>query len=156
MGIVYIGIGGNLGDREKNVQDSLSLLVKEGIEVIQVASLMETAPYGGVEQPNFINTVCQIKTALLPLELLKTLKGIESKIGRTLTVRWGPRLIDLDILLYDDLIVEEEGLQIPHQDMLNRDFVLKPLVEIAPEVIHPVTGRTIREEWKLLQEKKNE
>ena len=151
MGIVYIGIGGNLGDREKNVQDSLSLLAKEGIEVGQVASLMETSPYGGVKQPNFINTVCQIKTALLPLELLKTLKGIESKIGRTLTVRWGPRLIDLDILLYDDLIVEEEGLQIPHQDMLNRDFVLKPLVEIAPEVIHPVTGRTIREEWELLQ-----
>ena len=156
MGIVYIGIGGNLGDREKNVQDSLSLLVKEGIEVIQVASLMETAPYGGVEQPNFINTVCQIKTTLLPLELLKTLKGIESKIGRTLTVRWGPRLIDLDILLYDDLIVEEEGLQIPHQDMLNRNFVLKPLVEIAPEVTHPVTGRTIREEWELLKEKINE
>lgn len=151
MAIAYIGIGGNLGDREKNVQDSLSLLAKEGIEVVQVASLMETSPYGGVKQPNFINTVCQIKTALLPLELLKTLKGIESKIGRTLTVRWGPRLIDLDILLYDDLIVEEESLQIPHQDMLNRDFVLKPLVEIAPEVIHPVTGRTIREEWELLQ-----
>ena len=153
MAIAYIGIGGNLGDREKNVQDSLSLLAKEGIEVVQVASLMETSPYGGVKQPNFINTVCQIKTALLPLELLKTLQGIESKIGRTLTVRWGPRLIDLDILLYDDLIVEEESLQIPHQDMLNRDFVLKPLVEIAPEVIHPVTGRTIREEWELLQNK---
>ena len=156
MGIAYIGIGGNLGDREKNVQDSLNVMTEEGIEVIQVASFIETAPYGGVEQPNFINTVCQIKTTLKPLELLKTLKTIESRIGRTPTVHWGPRLIDLDILLYDDLIVVEEGLQIPHQDMLNREFVLKPLVEIAPEAIHPVRGQTIREEWKLFQEKLNE
>lgn len=140
MSLVYIGLGSNLGDRHGNILTALELLKVAGIKVDKVASFIETSPYGEVEQPNFINTVCSAETALLPQELLKLLKKIEEKMGRVETVRWGPRVIDLDILLYDNLIIGEENLTIPHADMLNRRFVLEPLIEIAPDLVHPTNG----------------
>ena len=140
MSLVYIGLGSNLGDRHCNIETAIKLMKEAGVEVEKVASFIETPPYGEVEQPNFINTVCSAKTALSPQELLKELKEIEKKMGRVETVRWGPRVIDLDILLYDNLILQEKNLNIPHTDMLNRQFVLAPLIEIAPNLVHPVNG----------------
>lgn len=140
MSLVYIGLGSNLGDRHGNIETAIELMKAAGVEVEKVASFIETPPYGEIAQPNFINTVCSAKTVLSPQELLKELKEIEKKMGRVETVRWGPRVIDLDILLYDNLILQEENLNIPHADMLNRRFVLEPLTEIAPNLVHPVNG----------------
>ena len=140
MSLVYIGLGSNLGDRHCNIETAIELMKVAGVEVDKVASFIETPPYGEVEQPNFVNTVCSAETVLSPQELLEELKEIEKKMGRVETVRWGPRVIDLDILLYDNLILQEENLNIPHADMLNRQFVLTPLIEIAPDLVHPVNG----------------
>ena len=151
MSIVYIGLGSNMGNSGEIIHDALRRMERSGFKIIKVASIIRTAPYGGVEQSDFLNTVCSIETKLPPVELLKALKKIEHDMGRTPTIRWGPRLIDLDILLYDDLVLHDNSLQIPHADMLNRRFVLEPLAEIAGDLIHPLSKKTIREELKLLK-----
>lgn len=146
MSLVYIALGSNMGDTEKNLQQALEYMKEKGLEVIKKSSFIKTAPYGLVEQDDFLNAVCLVQTTLVPREVLKILMDIEDKMGRVRTIRWGPRIIDLDILLYDDLIIKESNLQIPHIDMLNRDFVLKPLLEITDEdFVHPVSGKKIKE-----------
>lgn len=150
MTTVYIGLGSNVGNSLGNIQSALRKLAERGCEVRQVASIIRTKPYGDVPQDDFYNTVCQIGTTLEPAMLLKVLKEVEKEVGRTPTVRWGPRVIDLDILLYDHLVYKTDELTIPHPDMLNRLFVLEPLAEIGSEIIHPITHRTIREELDLL------
>jgi 2-amino-4-hydroxy-6-hydroxymethyldihydropteridine diphosphokinase len=145
MATVYIGIGSNLGDREKNCQHAIKLLQKKGITVTKRSSLYETEPWGLKDQPYFINMAIEIETALEPKELLRILKDIEREIGRKESSKWGPRIIDLDILLFDNIIVNEDNLKIPHPLMHERDFVLKPLCEIAPDKRHPVLGKTIKE-----------
>lgn len=142
---VFIAIGSNLLDREKNIKDAISNLKKEGIEVEAISSIIETEPYGFIDQPKFLNCVVKAKTTKTPRELLKTLLSIELKLGRIRKERWGPRTIDLDILFYDDLIIDEEDLKIPHYDIQNRLFVLKPLSEIAGDFIHPVFKVSINE-----------
>ena len=153
MAIAYIGLGSNLGDSNKAIETALNWMEQSGLIVIKVASIIKTPPYGGVDQPDFSNTVCSVETNLPPLKLLETLKEIERKMGRTPTVRWGPRLMDLDILLYDDLVMKSDSLIIPHADMLNRLFVLEPLVEIAGDLLHPISGKAIREELGFLKQK---
>jgi 2-amino-4-hydroxy-6-hydroxymethyldihydropteridine diphosphokinase len=145
MATVYIGIGSNLGDREKNCLHAIKLLQKKGITVTKRSSLYETEPWGLKDQPYFINMAIEIETALEPKELLRILKDIEREIGRKESSKWGPRIIDLDILLFDNIIVNEDNLKIPHPLMHERDFVLKPLCEIAPDKRHPVLGKTIKE-----------
>jgi 2-amino-4-hydroxy-6-hydroxymethyldihydropteridine diphosphokinase len=108
-----------------------------GIEVLKVSSTYETEPVGYTEQPDFKNAVVMVSTTLQPRELLEVVLGIEQKMGRVRTIRWGPRVIDIDILLYDDKEIDEEGLQIPHPRMMERRFVLEPLAEIAPELVLP-------------------
>jgi 2-amino-4-hydroxy-6-hydroxymethyldihydropteridine diphosphokinase len=133
---VYLGLGSNLGDRRGNVLRALELIGKlPGTRVERVSMLLETQPWGITDQPAFINAAAEIRTGLEPLDLLRAVKSIEEEIGREPTYRWGPRVIDIDVLLYGQLEVDEAGLRIPHPHILERPFVVQPLTEIAPEVV---------------------
>ncbi len=145
MAIAYIGIGSNLGNREENCLRAIELLEKRGIVVKKRSSMYETEPWGVKEQPRFINMAIEVETDIGPGELLRILKDVEKEIGREETFRWGPRVVDLDILLYEDLILKEPDLEIPHPLMHERDFVLRPLCEIAPDKEHPQMRSTIKE-----------
>lgn len=142
----YIALGSNMGEREAYLQMAVDKIrQKEGCQVEKVSSFIRTAPYGGVEQDDFLNGCMQIRTLSTPRELLEILQGIEKEAGRERKVHWGPRTLDLDIIFYDREVVDEEDLQIPHIEMQKRDFVLLPLREIAPHLRHPVTGKTVGE-----------
>ena len=142
----YIALGSNLGDKEANLRLGVEgLRSTRGCRVEAVSDFLVTAPYGGVEQDDFLNGAMKIRTLLTPHELLERLHEIEQEAKRERVVRWGPRTLDLDILLYDDLILDEEELHIPHIEMYKRDFVLKPLCQIAPYARHPVYNRTVAE-----------
>ena len=135
MAICYIGIGSNLGDREKNVKGSIRRMNRiDGISVLKRSSIYETEPQGGPPQGKFLNSCVKIRAELKPQDLLKALKLIEREMGRVKTARFGPRVIDLDILLYGDIRVNRRNLKIPHPRMLERDFVLRLLKEIAPKI----------------------
>lgn len=149
--IAYIGIGSNVGDRKVNCRKAIELLAETG-RVLLVSSLYYTEPVGYKEQEDFINAVAAVETDCSPAELLSRCRSIEDRLGRTRTVRWGPRTIDLDILLYGDLIVNEPDLVIPHPLMATRKFVLAPLAEIVPAAVHPVLNKTAAQ---LLQELRN-
>ncbi len=142
---VYVGIGSNLGNREENCLKAIRLMEEQGIKVVKRSSLYETEPWGVKDQPMFINMVIEAETELGPEELLTVLKSIESAMGRTETKRWGPRVIDLDILFYNNLILDTPELRIPHPYIQERPFVLTPLGEIAPELEHPVLKKKIKE-----------
>lgn len=138
MSIVFIGLGSNMGDKTANMEKAVLELGKvPGNKVLAVSSFYKTEPVGGIEQNWFVNAVAELETTLSPRELLNTLLDIEKSLGRIRGVKWGPRVIDLDILLYDNLVMDEEGLSIPHPYLHERGFVLVPLVEIAPKVMHP-------------------
>jgi 2-amino-4-hydroxy-6-hydroxymethyldihydropteridine diphosphokinase len=143
MSVSYIGIGSNLGNRQENCLRAVEILEKRGIKVQKRSSLYETESWGVKDQPRFINMVVQIETTLKPNDLLRLLKDIEGEIGRQDSFHWGPRIIDLDILLFNTLVLNEENLHIPHPYLHEREFVLRPLNEIAPDVIHPVFHMSI-------------
>ncbi len=145
MSVVYIGIGSNLGNREVNCKKALEQIRQRGMTIRKESSRYETEPWGVHDQPHFLNMAVEIETELGPEELLRALKGIETAMGRSKTFKWGPRIIDLDILLFGDLVLDGEELKIPHPFMHERDFVLKPLAEIAPGVKHPVLRKSIKE-----------
>ena len=145
MTIVHIGIGSNLGNREENCKKAIGLLLEKGITVTRMSSMIETEPWGVTDQQKFINTAVEAHTDMGPEELLATLKKIEFAMGRLPSAKWGPRLVDLDILFYDDLVINTDNLEIPHPYIKDRDFVLKPLAEIAPEKMHPVLKKSVRE-----------
>lgn len=141
---VCLSIGSNMGDTKANLDQAVALLEKEPkIKVTKISDYLITKPYGGVEQDDFLNAALVLKTLLTPPELLEVIGKIEQSLKRERIVHWGPRTIDLDILLYDDLVVREENLTIPHIEMHKRDFVLRPLVEIAPEATHPLLKKTV-------------
>lgn len=154
MAIVYIGIGSNLGNRQKNCCRAIELLGKKGIVVKKISSVYDTEPWGVTDQPRFINIAIEVETKLEPYQLLIALKDIEKEIGRGETFKWGPRIVDMDILLFDDLFLQDNSLQIPHPLMHKRDFVLKPLCEIAPEKIHPLLKVRICDLLKELEKSK--
>jgi len=145
MAIAHIGIGSNLGKREENCLRSMDFLAEEGILIRKRSALYETEPWGVRDQPGFVNAAVEVETDRGPQELLDVLKKIERTMGRTVTRRWGPRVIDLDILFYDDLVIDTPGLHIPHPLLHEREFVLRPLSDIAAGKIHPLLQRTIRE-----------
>ena len=145
MSIAYIALGSNLGDKEKNLRRALMLLMQQGIDVEKVSSFISTEPYGVTDQPQFLNAVCRVRTSLAPLELLDVLLATELAMGRVRLRHWGERNIDLDLLLYENVVMDEPRLRLPHPDMQNRDFVLLPLAEIGPELVHPTLKKTIRE-----------
>ncbi len=145
MAIVYVGIGSNLGDRERNCLRAIELMEERSLKVNRRSRMYETEPWGVKDQPRFINMAVSVETALDPRKLLGLLKDVEKLMGREETGRYGPRIIDLDILLYDSLVVKEPGLEIPHPLMHEREFVLVPLADITPDTVHPVLKKTIRE-----------
>ena len=141
---VAIALGSNMGDSKKFLDDAVEKVGQlPDTKVNKVATYITTKPYGGVEQDDFLNSAMTIRTMLTPTELLDRLHDIEREAGRERIIRWGPRTLDLDILLYDDLVMDTEDLTIPHIEMHLRDFVLKPLAEIAPWLRHPVYGKTV-------------
>lgn len=147
---VYISLGSNLGNRIENLKSSLALMEPE-ISVKEISPVYETPPWGYTSQPAFLNQVIQGETYLTPAELLVFLKFIERRMGRVLTFLYGPRIIDLDILFYDDLIINTPDLKIPHPRIAERAFVLVPLFDISPEYEHPESGVTVSEMLKELE-----
>lgn len=145
MATVYIGIGSNIGNREENCEKAARLLLGNGITVTNMSLMIETEPWGVTDQQKFVNMAVEAQTDLGPEELLVVLKKIEFDMGRLPSARWGPRLVDLDILFYDDLVMKMDDLEIPHPYIKERDFVLKPLAEIAPEKMHPVFKKSVKE-----------
>ena len=142
----YIALGSNMGDRESYLNNAVrSLDTLRGCSVKKVSRFIETAPYGVTDQDDFLNGCLELRTLLPPDELLKELHRIEMQAGRERILRWGPRTLDLDIIFYDDMIIEEAELCIPHVEMHKRKFVLEPLCEIAPYKRHPVYGKTVWE-----------
>lgn len=145
MSIAYIGIGSNLGKRQENCLLAIELIEKKGIIVKKRSSIYETEPWGVKDQPLFLNMAIEVETDLAPLQLLAALKDIELEVGREKSYRWGPRVIDLDILLFGDIVENEDDLKIPHPLMHVRDFVLRPLQEIAPNARHPLLKMSVHE-----------
>jgi 2-amino-4-hydroxy-6-hydroxymethyldihydropteridine diphosphokinase len=142
-GEVFIGIGTNLGNRQKNIENAIVELEKIA-RILKVSSVIETRAYGKTDQPDFLNCVVEIDTNLTPDELLKVLLKIEEKLGRVRKERWGPRIIDLDILFYGNLIIESETLLVPHYDFENRTFFIEPMKEISPDFVHPLLRKHMK------------
>ena len=152
--IAYLGLGSNVGDREEYIEQAVFLIGKiNGVSILKRSSNAETDPEGKEDQPSFINAVLEIKTSLHPLKLLEELQNVESALGREREVEWGPRTIDIDILMYGNLVMSDERLQIPHPLMHERLFVLQPLKEIAPRAVHPILEKPIA---TIYEERKNE
>lgn len=145
MPLAYIALGSNLGERRQQLEAAIAAMREAGVTVEKVSTFIETEPYGVTEQPPFLNGVCAVRTLLSPQQLLTLLLSIEQQLGRVRELHWGPRVIDLDLLLYEDQVVNEPDLVVPHPDMENRVFVLQPLVEIAPDVMHPKLKKTMRD-----------
>ncbi len=141
---VYLGLGSNLGERERNLEEAIRLLAGR-VRVERLSSIYETEPVGYLEQPRFLNAVCEVAASLAPGELLALVKEIESALGRMPGFLNAPRPIDLDILFYGDQVIDIPELTIPHPRLTERAFVLVPLAELAPRLVHPVNGKTVAE-----------
>lgn len=148
----YIALGSNIGDSETYLNEAVEKIGQiPTCTVEKVSSYLVTEPYGVTDQPDFLNACLKLRTLLYPEELLKELNRIEKEAGRERIIHWGPRTLDLDIMLYDDIVLEEDDLCIPHVEMHKRSFVLEPLAEIAPYKRHPVYGKTVREMLEEIQ-----
>jgi 2-amino-4-hydroxy-6-hydroxymethyldihydropteridine diphosphokinase len=143
---VFVGLGSNVGERERHLRAAATELKSvRDTHTVWYSSVYETDPYGNREQPKFLNVVGELETALSPPELLQECQGIEKRLGRILREHWGPREIDIDLLIYDGLVFQDETVQVPHPDLEGRRFVLVPLREIAPDLVHPISGMTVEE-----------
>ena len=140
----FVAIGSNLGERENYIQMGIEALkARKDCRVEQVSKIIATKPYGMTKQPDFLNGMIKLRTLLSPRELLRALQETEQKAGRERLVHWGPRTLDLDLIFYDNWVIDTMELQVPHPDMQNREFVLKPLAELAPYLRHPLNHKTV-------------
>jgi 2-amino-4-hydroxy-6-hydroxymethyldihydropteridine diphosphokinase len=140
---IYLALGSNLGDRSANLRSAIAAL-PPAVRVLQESPVYETPPWGFTDQSAFLNMVLKAETELGPVELLHRLKKLETRLGRQPAVRWGPRLIDMDILFYGDLVLDVQGLVIPHSHLHERAFVLVPLADLAPDLLHPVFCKSVQ------------
>ena len=145
MKTAYLGLGSNLGDRNANLADAITRLAGESVRVLRASSIWETEPRDLRDQPWFLNQVIEVESDLLPRQLFQRIQRVEREMGRQRRTPKGPRLIDIDILLYGNAVVKSDDLEIPHPRMAERRFVLAPLAELAPDLHHPVSKRTVRE-----------
>jgi 2-amino-4-hydroxy-6-hydroxymethyldihydropteridine diphosphokinase len=143
-GVIYLSLGSNLGDRQANLEAAIRELEPQ-VHALAASAIYETPPWGYLDQPKFLNMALEAQTDLAPLDLLKFLKKLETQLGRRPGEHYGPRVIDIDILLYDSLILSQPGLEIPHPHLAERAFVLVPLAEIAPALRHPALGQTMQQ-----------
>lgn len=143
--MVYLGIGSNLGDRERMLEAALGALAANGVRIRRVSPVYETEPQDLKEQGWFLNLVAEAETDLFPLQLVRRIGKIERQLGRTRTVAKGPRTIDIDILLYGNAVIDTPQLTVPHPRLAARRFVLAPLADLAPDLRHPISRRTVRE-----------
>lgn len=143
MNRVYIAFGSNIGDRYAAIEEAFRLIEVNHMKIIKKSEVYETEPYGYKDQPSFINGALLAETELNCREVLERLLKIEAELGRVRLIRWGPRIIDLDIIFFNDEIYDEEDLKVPHPDMQNRDFVLKPLKDICPDYVHPLLKKSV-------------
>ena len=154
MSKVFLALGSNKGEREAYLRDALFELESDSkVNIVETSSVYETRPYGNIPQKNYYNAVILIETTYSPDEIYFLIKKIEKKVGRTDSVRWGEREIDIDIILIDSLIFENENITIPHKEYDLRDFVLVPMCEVDSEIIDPKTGNRVIDKIKLLNEK---
>lgn len=140
----FLSLGSNLGDRQTNLRLSIELLERFDLKIIKLSSIYETAAWGLTDQPAFLNQVIEVETEFLPGSLLMLCQEVEAQMGRQRVKKWGPRNIDVDILIYEDEIMDEDDLMIPHPFMHERRFILVPFCEIAPDLEHPVYDKTIK------------
>ncbi len=141
---VYLSLGSNMGDKRENLLEAIKKVGElENTEVVKSSTILETEPFGYIEQDNFLNACLEVKTLLTPQEFLSSILKIELDMGRVREIKWGPRVIDIDILFYDDEIIQEDNLAVPHPWICEREFVLEPLSEIAPNYVHPLERKTI-------------
>jgi 2-amino-4-hydroxy-6-hydroxymethyldihydropteridine diphosphokinase len=142
----YLGLGSNLGNRAENLSMAIEMISKvKGIEILRISKTYETSPAGYESQPDFLNCAIEIETSLSSSDLLKKLLEIETEMGRVRVIKWGPRSIDIDILFYSDNVVDTSELTIPHPEIQNRAFVLAPLNDLAPYLVHPVSKKNIEQ-----------
>lgn len=154
MNKVFLGLGSNVGNRLENISKVIKAIENnEKFSNLNNSSIYETKPYGKVEQNNFLNCAVSLFTDLSVFELLNYVKRLEQKIGRQKREIWGPREIDIDILLFGDLVFEDDKIVIPHKDLLNRDFVLIPIIELDNSLIHPVSNKPIKQSLASLEER---
>ncbi len=153
MARVYLGLGSNIGNRVAHLDEAIARInAHNNITVTRQSNIIETEPYGNVDQDKFMNMCVEIDTDLSPVALLETVLEIEQQMGRERIIDWGPRNIDIDILIYEDLEINLDDLQIPHAEMHKRMFVLEPLAEIAANVVHPTFGVSIKTLKQQLQD----
>lgn len=151
MSTVYLGLGTNLGDKEVQLRTAVNEIEKRIGRVMTLSAFYTTIPWGFTSEHTFLNAACAVETSLNPYELLSVTQDIEKNLGRkhkSVEHHYADRLIDIDILFFDQIIIHEADLQIPHPLLTKRDFVLKPLVEIAPDLVHPINHLTIRKLWQ--------
>ena len=152
----YVALGTNLGSLKENLDEALKRLADKGLKIAKVSTYIDTDPYGVTDQPRFLNAVCEVQTALSAQALLKMLLETELEMGRVRLRHWGERVIDLDLIFYGDAVIDEPNLIVPHPDMQNRDFVLRPLAEIAPQKQHPLLHKTMAQLWQEYLQKKEQ
>ncbi len=141
----YLGLGSNLGDKQNYITEAINLISRlKDVEIKRTSSVIETTPFGKTDQPDFLNCVIELETTLIPEDLLKKCLDIENQLGRIRNEKWGPRTIDIDLLFYEDKIINSKLLILPHPELHKREFVLTSLNELCPDLVHPILNKKIR------------